>query len=252
MIGFYVGITILGAVVGSFANVVALRLNTGRPILAGRSSCGSCTTQLRWFELLPILSYVIQAGKCRSCGSRIAIRYVLVEILFALCFLAAALAFGSTPLLVVVLFGLSILGSIVLYDIAHTIIPDLLVVLFGIVSVISFLLQWQLGISPLYPTLLAALTMSAFFALLWLVSKGRWIGLGDAKLVLALALFVGFPEAVHGFVLAFWIGAVVSLVLLVLSQKHRTISHEVPFGPYLALGFICAFIFDIHVVPLIG
>lgn len=251
-ISLIIFITILGAFVGSFANVVALRLNTGKPILIGRSKCGSCGAELKWYHLVPILSFVFLRGRCGHCGSRVSFQYVLVELLFAALFGLVALKTAPIlSLLIPVLLIVSIIGTIVLYDIRHTIIPDLLVLALTILTLIYAYLRDGFTDSFIM-TLITAFSIAALFGAIWLISSGRWMGLGDAKFVFGLALLTGFPHALTGFLLSFWLGALISVLLLVLFRKHRTISNEVPFAPYLALGFLCTYLFDIQLITLIA
>lgn len=244
-------IAALGAFIGSFSNVVALRLNTGKSILVGRSKCSSCGDELLWYHLVPIISFLFLRGRCGHCGSRVSFRYVLVEIVFAALFGLVALATDTVPLLIFALTTVSIIGMIVLYDLQHTIIPDLLVVLLTLAALATAILRDGFFTEAFVTTFITALAFAGFFAGLWLVSAGKWIGLGDAKFIFGLALFTGFPQALSGFLLSFWLGALISVVLLVLFRKHRTISNEVPFAPYLALGFLCAYLFDIQLIQLL-
>tara|TARA_B100000745_G_scaffold168274_1_gene110074 strand:- start:7258 stop:8004 length:747 start_codon:yes stop_codon:yes gene_type:complete len=243
MISYYIAIIALGAIVGSFANVVAYRLNSGRQILTGRSKCDSCAEELSPFTLIPIISFLVLRGKCQMCGSKIGVSHFLAEVVLAALFGAAFYIHGFGIELVLSLIFLTLLSSIVIYDLRHTIIPNVLVypliVVGGAMAYIS---------GDIY-TPIAASAMALFFALIWLFSKGRAMGFGDAKLVLALALFVGYPLAITGFMLSFWIGAVISVALLVIYGKRRTMSNEVPFAPYLAIGFLCAYLLQLNLLP---
>ena len=242
MLFYYIGIIALGAIVGSFANVVAYRLNSGRPILVGRSKCDSCAEELSPLTLIPIVSFLLLKGRCGMCGSKIGISHVLVEIILAALFGAALYIHGLTFDLLLSLVFLTLLTSIVVYDLRHTIIPNVLVYpLIAVGGVVAYISQDTLSF-------VTAFAMAAFFALIWLFSKGRAMGFGDAKLVLALALFVGYPLAITGFMLSFWIGAVISVALLVFYRKGRTMSNEVPFAPYLAIGFLCAYLLQLNLL----
>lgn len=237
---------VLGAIVASFVHVVVLRLHTGRSILTGRSVCDSCGEPLSWYHLIPIISFVHLFGRCGMCGSKIGISHVFVEIVFALLFLWVYMMFGLSISLVFALLFIVLCGAIVLYDIRHTIIPNE----FVYPLIILGALHAYISSGFLY-TVIAAASMAALFALIWLVSRGRAMGFGDAKLVFGLALFVGYPISLSGFLLSFWGGAVISILLLVFQGKRRTMSHEVPFAPYLVLGFLCAYLFDLTLIPLL-
>jgi leader peptidase (prepilin peptidase)/N-methyltransferase len=247
-----------GVIIGSFLNVYIYRFHTGKS-LAGRSHCLSCGTGLRWYELFPLLSYVAQRGRCRTCGSKITSRYFLVE-------LTTGVLFALTPLLTVEVIKLfllwficSVLVVITVYDLYHFIIPDKLTLILTITIFALLGYQFWLGevtVVRLGWGILTALGGSAFFFLLWLISKGRWLGFGDVKLAFPLGLLAG-PLHVFSFVvLSFWIGAAISLTVLAvqrlrinrgkaglhLSSKALTMKSAVPFAPFLvASGLVTLF-----------
>lgn len=245
---------LLGLIVGSFLNVLVLR--RGAKSLNGRSECFSCGSRIAWYDLIPLFSWLNLRGRCRSCGSRISVQYPIVEFVTGALFCAVALIeLPALPFaLALVIVSLSL--AIAVYDIKHTIIPDVWVVLlilasaaFPVVFDPSILENWQwYALGPVA----AALPL----ATLWLVSRGAWMGLGDAKLALAMGFLLGpvaGPYAVMG---GFVIGSVIMLPLLALSSKKWktwvreftptpvaarlvwgfTMKSEVPFGPYLIMS----------------
>lgn len=245
-IGAYIVVALFGAMVGSFVNVVTLRLHTGRTILTGRSVCDSCGKELSWFHLVPVLSFLSLKGRCGMCGSKIGFGHFLAEVVTAALFVFAFYMHAFGPLLILTLPFLALIVGIVLYDLRHTVIPNIFV--YPLI-ILSFGVAILSGAQE--ATFITAFSISALFGLIWLLSRGRAMGFGDAKLVLALALFVGYPLSLTGFILSFWIGAVVSVFLLVISGKRRTMNHEVPFAPYLAIGFLCAYLLQINLFPVL-
>ncbi|MCB9812168.1 prepilin peptidase [Candidatus Nomurabacteria bacterium] len=246
-----------GVIIGSFLNVYIYRFHTGKS-LAGHSHCLSCGTPLRWFELFPILSYMILRGRCRTCGCRIPSRYFLVELATGVLF---ALTLTLTLDLAAILlwwFIFSVLVVILVYDLYHYIIPDRLVIVLTTAALLLLGYQWWLApsfsLERVGATLLAALAGSGFFFFLWYISKGKWLGFGDVKLAFPLGLLVG-PVYVFSFVvLSFWIGAAVSLMLLGwyhlrrgkaglhLPSQTLTMKSAVPFAPFLiAAGLVVIF-----------
>ena len=249
---------VFGLIIGSLLNVVILRLNTQKS-LGGRSACMSCMNKLSWYELLPVFSYLGLRGRCRNCKTRISIQYPLVELatglIFGLLFLKFqdvffwdTLSFSFTYAYYTVVF--SLLAVIATYDLKHKIIPDSLSFTLGIMAFVGLFLFNINNFSELslhVPSVLDLLSgplIALPFALFWLVSSGKWMGLGDAKLALSLGWLLRFSGALSGVVLAFWIGAVVGIMLVIFSPKHGMKS-EIPFAPYLVLGTFLAFIFSL-------
>src|SRR3989344_4279682 len=233
---------IFGAIIGSFLNVLILRLHTGRT-LGGRSFCFSCQSQLRWYELIPIVSFLFQRGHCRSCYASISFQYPLVEFTSAVLAVTLVYYFGLTlSALVLFLVGCSLL-AIVVYDLRHTIIPNELVYFF-----IFSTFCYQYFNQPQFFSWLSSLNFLAgpilfcFFAFFWLVSGGRWMGLGDAKLALGIGWVLGISLGITAVIFSFWVGAFWGLGALSLSlfrrRKSLTMKSEIPFAPFLVLGLV--------------
>ena len=253
-----------GIVIGSFLNVYIYRLHTGRS-LAGRSHCMSCGTTLRWYDLLPVVSYLWLRGRCRYCSSYITSRYALVELLTGVLFVGVMLVVSDWLLLALYSLVMSVLVVVLVYDYYHLIIPDKLVVALLVLAALVLGQSWWL-VGDAWGLLLdiaSALAGGGFFALLWVVSKGRWIGLGDAKLAVPLGLLVGAELVFSLVVVAFWIGAMISLAYLAYVQLMRrgqphlrflpqqlTMKSEVPFAPFLILSFWSIFFFSVDALSV--
>lgn len=256
----------LGAIIGSFLNVLIYRFHTGRS-LSGRSHCLSCAHSLSPFELVPIVSYLALRGRCAHCGSFFTARYMLVELLTASLFAAGTLLF--TDLLFIFIWWLvcAILVVIVVYDIRHLIIPDELVLALVVVALLQFGYQWYLGkgLWSIGIDVLAAAIGSGFFFMLWWFSKGRWLGFGDVKLAFPLGLLVGAGGVFSMVVVSFWVGAIVSVGILGLATLLRrlrgklpvhlrlptlTMKSAVPFAPFLVAGCLWVLLFGIDVLAL--
>lgn len=268
---FYFLIFILGAIVGSFLNVVILRYNTGLPILhtKARSKCFSCGKTLAWKELIPILSYVFQKGRCTNCKSKISIQYPLVEILSGIFFLLSFnlykdLAFSDAYTFLIYflisVITVSLLLIIAVYDIRHKIIPNGLVYTFILLHLFSFFISHKtfFFFQPdiLWNFLAGPIFFSIFFAL-WYISKGTWLGFGDVKLVLGIGFMLGLYKGTSALLLAFWIGALVSLAILAIQKvrlrtegKALTMKSEIPFAPFLIAGTLLVYYFAIDALKL--
>ena len=250
---------IFGIIIGSFLNVVILRYNTGFT-LKGRSKCLSCSRTLTWKELVPLASFIAQKGACRGCKSKISWQYPIIECTAGLLFVFIFIEFpplniGSALITALYLIITALLLVITAYDIKHKIVPDMFVYTFAIVAFIKlFVTVSAVGLPvfhmPLLIDLFAGPILALPFVLLWLFSKGEWIGLGDAKVVLGIGWMLGFVGAVSALVLAFWIGAAVSVVwMLIVFRKIKT-RYEIPFAPYLILGMYIVLIWGVRVIDL--
>lgn len=274
---FIIMITILGFIFGSFLNVVSLRFNTGKSI-NGRSMCFSCAKTLSWYELIPVVSWLIQKGRCRTCSSKIPFELLASEIVTGLffAFIAARGLFTSNFILsdayiistFYLLFVFSILVVILFYDLRHKIIPDSLSAAFaGSTFLGMFFFSFEFGIFnyisfhiPDIWQILSGFLIPLPFALIWLFSKGRLIGLGDPKLMIGIGFLLGLAKGFSAVFLSFWIGALFALSLyfidkflqkkLVLEGKKSIMKLEIPFAPFLILGTIITLIFNFNVLFL--
>jgi leader peptidase (prepilin peptidase)/N-methyltransferase len=266
---FYVLVFIFGTIVGSFLNVLVLRYNTGISAMKGRSFCFSCSKKLGPLELIPVLSFILQRGKCAGCQSKISFQYPVVESLTGLLFVGVLFKylglsglFFNPVYILISLIIVAVLISITVYDAKHKIIPDGLVITFGLLAILKIVVDYF--IMPGIPAeinshaiwyLAAGPILALPLFLIWLFSKGRWMGLGDPKLVLGIGWFLGPIMGLSAVVLAFWTGAVYGLFLLALSKfsfhglkiNGKT---EVPFAPFLILGFLLVYFFNIDILGL--
>lgn len=243
-----VGISFLfGLIVGSFLNFFVLRYGTGR-LYDKRSRCFSCGKELSVWELFPVVSFVVQKGKCRGCHSAISLQYPVVELLVGVLFTLVAWQFYPDWLMVGVFFVVGFLTmSIAVYDLRHKIIPDGLVMMLGVLSLIYFVVwgeDWWL-------TAAAALAAAAAFFLLWYFSSGRLMGLGDAKLVLPLVLLLPAGTFFNFVLISFVSGATVGLLVIGIDKfllrrggRSFTIKSEMPFAPFLIFGFWVSLLFN--------
>jgi len=236
---------IFGLIVGSFLNCVIYRLEEGESFLKGRSFCPDCKHTLSWQDLIPLLSFLILKGKCRYCQKPISRQYPLVELVTGILFL---LIFNYTfPNLLVTGYWLlvtSFLIIIFVYDLKHYIIPDKIIYPAIIVSGIWYFVSGIfLNLYTKYEilnTIYSAFGAAIFFLLIVLVSRGKWMGMGDVKLAFLMGLFLSSPKILVALFLAFFIGAIIGVGLVV--SRKKTLKSEVPFGPFLVTGtFIALF-----------
>lgn len=263
-IASYLIIFVFGLVVGSFLNCVIYRLESlsGRPrrsslwrALRGKSFCPHCKHTLSWQDLVPLLSFFILRGRCRYCDKKISWQYPLVEIATALLFLLVfnfqfsifnefSIFNFQTLFNLCFLFLVScFLIVIFVYDLKHFIIPDKVIFpAIGIALIYNFyqLLTTHYPLSTVLNNLYAAFGATIFFLMIVLISRGKWMGLGDVKLAFLIGLFLGFSNILIALFFAFLIGAIIGVGLIL--AKRKTLKSEVPFGPFLVTGtFIALF-----------
>lgn len=226
---------IVGAITGSFLNALLYRFNTGRG-MGGRSRCMHCRHELSALDLIPLLSYLFLQGRCRYCRAKISPQYPLVELAMAGFALLTYFKYGVSIEFVLWFLIWAVLLFIVVYDLRHTIIPwtfSIFLLALALVHVWSLEFDiWNIAAGPL-------LALPLF--LLSLISGGRWMGWGDSLLELSLGLLLGLSVGATALMLAFWAGALIGLLLILLSrwkalQNRFTIQSEIPFAPFLVLG----------------
>ena len=238
-------VSVLGFCIGSFLNVVIYRLPRGESIATGRSHCTHCGKTIAWYDLFPLVSYLLLGGRCRYCKTAISWRYPLVEGLTAGLFLVLYWHFGLTLTLVKYLFLAALLVAISFIDLEHFLIPNSLVlsgVIFGL-GVAFFVHDISI-----WSALLGAVSCSGFLLLVSLVSRGG-MGLGDVKLAAVTGLFLGWPLGAVGLLIGICIGGLLGIVLLATGIKGR--KDPVPFGPFIALGAMIVLLWGSRIIHLL-
>lgn len=227
----------IGLVIGSFLNVVIIRLPQGKSIVRPGSRCPHCQRSLSWYENIPLLSFLALRGRCRTCKTPLSIRYPIVELLTAILFLAMQLHTGWSMVLFLRAWPLgALLIAITFIDLEHRIIPDVLSIGGGLLGLAtSFLIpgQW-------IPSFLGAvLGFGAFYGLAWTYQRvtGRsGLGGGDIKLLGMLGSFIG-PSGVFATIFISSIaGSLVGMVWALVVRDKNVMKFSIPFGPFLVIG----------------
>ena len=241
----YAGFLFLGLTVGSFLNALVFRLGTTESILWGRSHCMTCKHTLKWRELIPVVSFVMLGGKCRSCHDPVSIQYPIVELLTAAVFLLIYTNHKSDIFwyagdLFFYFFAATLLLAIAIYDFRTKIIASALIIPFFILTLIGLAVRWFSGaaLAEIAATVITAFLVFVFFSGLWFFSKGRAMGFGDAELAPAIVLFLGPTLGVVALLFSFWAGALFGITLIALGKA--SLKSDIPFGPFLVAGAFVA------------
>ena len=231
---FYIFVFLLGACVGSFLNVCILRIPAGESIVAGPSHCMTCGRRLKWYEMIPIFSWLALRGRCSGCHSRISAQYPLIEAANAGLWLLVCGRFGLTPDSILGCLFVSVLLVASVIDARTREIPPgttIAVAVLGIARLLFHLSDWKSAV-------LGLVCVSGVLGLVLLISGGRAVGGGDVKLMAGTGLFLGFRLNI----LAFFIGCVLGAVIHLVRMKFFHAGRELAFGPYLAAGAAIALI----------
>lgn len=238
----YIIIFTLGIIIGSFLNVCIYRIPREESIVFPSSHCTYCSHPLAWYDLVPIFSYLSLRGKCRYCGGGIPPQYPIVEFLNGIIYLLLFLYSGLTINFIFYSFIISILIIISFIDYFHQIIPDGLVLLILVSTII-----YKAFIYIVYKTPLSFLdSISSFigagllFFIIALVSNGG-MGGGDIKLSAVLGFILGLKKTLLNILLSFIIGAVFSIILLLSGKKGR--KDAIPFGPFINISFLITLLY---------
>jgi leader peptidase (prepilin peptidase)/N-methyltransferase len=228
---------VTGMVVGSFLNVCICRLPRDESVVSPPSHCPQCDYLIRWYDNIPLLSYLLLRGRCRGCGARISIQYPLVELLNGLLTLALFLRFGPTLAFLVLFLFCSALVVITFIDLEHQIIPDE-ISLPGIVIgfICSFFLPGHSWLNSLLGILLGggSLLLVAY-AYQWLTGK-EGMGGGDIKLLAMMGAFLGWKSILFIVFASSLVGSVIGITMMLVQKKDSKLA--IPFGPYLAFGAV--------------
>lgn len=231
---------LFGLLVGSFLNVVIHRVPVRQSVVSPRSSCPGCGTMLAERDNIPVVSWLLLKGRCRTCQMRISPRYPAVELATAALFAAAALRLGADWALPAFCLFFAALLAIALIDLDHFIVPNRIVFPMLAISLpllaLAALLEGEWG--PLVTGIVGALLASNGLFVINLINP-RGMGMGDVKLALLLGLFLGWLGLGHvalGLFLGFLFGAVGGILLIALGVKTR--KDPVPFAPFLAAGAV--------------
>lgn len=228
---------ILGLAIGSFLNVAIDRLPKDETVIKGRSYCDFCRHQLAWYDLIPIISFLLLGRKCRYCHAFLSWQYPLVELttgtLFLFTYTSLNRYIEATSFLPTLLYYLIIISGLVAIfstDLKYRIIPDQVII---VLICASLLFQVIFQKELLWTNLVSGFIVFFLFFILILMTKGKGMGFGDAKFAFLMGIILGFPTIIVAIYLSFLTGAVFSLILIISGKKKM--KSTIPFGPFLVI-----------------
>jgi leader peptidase (prepilin peptidase)/N-methyltransferase len=238
MVFVYLYAFIVGLIFGSFFNVVGLRVPKKQSIVHPRSYCPKCGHSLTWYELIPVVSFLIQKGKCRNCHFPISFIYPSIEFVTGLLFMFALYKIGIHKELFLALTLISLLVIITVSDLCYQLIPNRILLVFFVLFI--FLRIW-IPLSPWYDSILGMVTGFILLYFIAVLSKGG-MGGGDIKLFAVLGTVLGLKGILLTFFLSSLIGAIFGVFGII--TKRLTRKSAIPFGPFISLGALLAYFYE--------
>ena len=235
-------IFLFGICIGSFLNVCIYRIPLKQDIVKLSSHCMSCGKKLKWYELIPVFSFLIQGGKCRDCKTKLSVQYPAIELLNGLLYVLIFAMYGMSAQSVIYSLAASVLIVISVIDFRTYEIPlgcNICIFILGIIQVyfdLPHMSQYVIGF----------FAVSLVLYMLWLISKGRAIGGGDIKFLAAAGLLLGWQRIILAFVLGCIIGSVIHLIRMKVQNADRTLA----FGPYLSMGVLISALYGEKMISL--
>ena len=229
---------LFGLCVGSFLNVCIHRLPLKQSVVRPGSRCPSCGYELRWYDNIPVLSYVMLRARCRSCSRPISLQYPLIEVVTAIVFLAHWYAFGPTPLLAARLVLGCALIVLFMIDLEHQILPDVITLPGIVIGLVLSVFLPPGPIASLIGVLLGGGVLWAIAEAWFRLRKVEAMGFGDVKMLAMVGAWLGWKMVLLTFVLSSMMGGLVGAVLL--ASRRADMATRVPFGTMLAVAAMIA------------
>ena len=228
---------IFGAVVGSFLNVCIFRMPAKISIIKPLSQCPHCHHPIRFYDNIPLISYIVLRGKCRDCGGKISWRYPLVELITAILSLVLFLKFGTTLIFLTFFIFVSVLIVITFIDLDHQTIPDVLTLpgipIFFLLAIFVVKISWH---EALIGILIGGGVLFAIAFVYELITKREGMGGGDIKLLAMIGGFLGWKSLIFILLFSSFSGAIVGITAMII--KKQDMKYAVPFGPILSAAAV--------------
>lgn len=240
-------IFVYGIIIGSFLNVCIYRIPRREGIVYPPSHCPVCNYKLKWYDNIPLLSYRILRGRCRSCDAPISIQYPLVELLNGIIYIILYYHFNFTIDFVFFALISSVLIVITFIDLMNMLIPDVLIIILVMLEILHKLsLYFLKGITVnLWDSFLGLFVSGFLFLLIVIVSRGG-MGDGDITLIASIGFILGLKSILLTILLSFIIGAIISLFLLL--TRIKTKKDPIAFGPFIVLSFFIVLLYGPSII----
>ncbi len=246
---YYIIIIVIGSIMGSFFHVVSTRLSNGQSIISPPSHCHICKRKLKWYELIPILSFLIQKGKSRCCGNKLPFSYLVAEVMTAVLYAVCYHSYGFTPKFFIGLVFISGLIIIIISDIEYMIILDeVLYVCSFLIIILNFIFYGIIDTSEIIANGVISFVSMYIIKLIGdFIFKRESLGGGDIKLLFFFGLCLGYALSITSIFLATFIAFPVALFVMMKNKDHL-----IPFGPFLSMAAILLFISKIEFMDIIN
>lgn len=243
---YYGMIFLYGITIGSFLNVCIYRIPQGRSVIHGKSSCMSCSEPVRWYDLIPLISFIFLRGRCRNCRCKLSKQYPMIELINGLLYVFLFIRFGWNIQAVLAALLISSLIVVAVIDWRTYTINLMIPIFIALLGIINMLLVFQEHrvIASVYSYLFGAIIVSGFLLFLYICTSGRGVGMGDISLMAGAGLLLGWKLIVLAFLLAAIIGAVIHSVRMRVDKSN----HVLAFGPYLSIGIAIAVFFGTDII----
>lgn len=231
---------IYGLLIGSFLNVCIYRIPEKQSVVVVRSHCMSCGKQIKWYDLVPLVSFLILRGKCRYCKAKLSWQYPAVEALNGILYGIIVLVNGFNITSILYCLATSALLALSMIDWRTYEIPPSFNIFIGILGIIRLILD----LPHWYNYVIGFVSVSGFLLLIFLVTKGRGIGFGDVKLMAAAGLLLGWKLIILSLGLGCVLGSIIHITLMYVKDKDRVLA----FGPYLSLGIFISMLYGEQII----
>ncbi len=238
---YYFIVFIYGIIIGSFLNVCIYRIPLKQDIVYTSSHCMNCGTKVKWYDLIPVVSYLVLAGKCRTCKTKLSKQYPLIELLNGAAYLGIFhyLGLSYEAGMMCVLF--SVLLVITLIDIRYKIIPNSILIFLMIIGIVYVVLVDQKFIS----SIIGFFAVSLILLIIAVISNGQ-MGGGDIKLMAVCGFIIGWQKILVALLIGSVFGSIIGVILIILKINKK--KQQIPFGPYLSAGVFVAALFGTELI----